>query len=164
MWTKIFMILTICSGVIVFRAGPGLWRAFRKKVLLDREIVLFQYTAETCEAKLFRHHRIARWIIYSCGFFSLTMMSSGLQGLIVGFDTFTLIIMVVSVCAVAILIIPSLFSMPWIREIEAELIQRSIPIPGGVKIEERIKKTTLKVMFLAFCIVIVPPLIRKLME
>ncbi len=126
------------------------------------KIVLFRYRDETPDERILRHHRIARWIIYPCGFFSLAMFSSIAQGLVFEFDTITMGIMVVSLCGVALLIVPALFCIPWIRDAEAVLVKRSIPIPGGVEIEKRIARTTGKLILWAIGIVMAPVLVRKL--
>jgi hypothetical protein len=126
--------------------------------------VLFQYKAETTTATLLRHHRIARWIIYPCGFFSLLMCSSTAHGVVTRFDCITTALLIVSVCAVALLIIPACFSLPWIRDIEVELTKRGAAIPGGQEINRRIVTTTGKMMLWAIAIVAGPVVIRKLIH
>jgi hypothetical protein len=124
----------------------------------------FQYKAETTTATLACHHRIARWIICPCGFFSLLMLSSTAEGLLIGVDPIMIALMIVSVCAVALLIIPACFSLPWIRDIEVELKKRGAAIPGGQDIDRRIVTTTGKMMLWAIAIVAGPVVIRKLMH
>ena len=125
-------------------------------------IFLFRYRDETPDERILRHHRIARWIIYPCGFFSLTMFSSIAQGLVFEFDTVTIAIMIVSLCGAFLLIVPALFCIPWIRDAEAELVKRTIPIPGGVEIEKRISRTAGILMLWAIGIVMASVLVRKL--
>jgi hypothetical protein len=126
--------------------------------------VLFQYKADTMTATLLRHHRIARWIMYACGFFSLLMLSSIAQGLLTRFDSITIALATVSVCFVVLLVIPACFSLPWIRDIEVELTKRGAAIPGGRDSNRRIVATTGKMMFWAVTIVAGSVLIRKLMD
>jgi hypothetical protein len=126
--------------------------------------VVFQYKAETTVATLLRHHRIARWIIYPCGFFSLFMFSSLAQGMLTGFDPITIALSIVSVCALAILVIPALLCLPWIRDIEVELAKRGTAVPGGQDIDKRIVRTTGKVVLWVIVIVAAPPLIRRVLH
>jgi hypothetical protein len=125
---------------------------------------LFQYKAETTTATLLRHHRIARWIIYPCGFFSLLMLSSIAHGVLTRFDSILIALSTASVCAVALLIIPACFSLPWIRDIEVELKKRGAAIPGGLDIDRRTVTTTGKMMLWAIAIAAGPVLIQKLMH
>ena len=126
--------------------------------------VIFQYKPETTAAILLRHHRIARWIIYPCGFFSLLMLSSVAHGVLFRFDTITTLLLIVSVCAVTLLVIPACFSVPWIWDIEVELIKRGEAIPGGQDINRRIATTAGKMMLWAFAISAGPVVIREFLH
>lgn len=58
-------------------------------------VVLFQFRDDMPDDRILRHCRVARWMIYACGFFCLTMFSSIAQGLVFEFDTVTIGIMLV---------------------------------------------------------------------
>lgn len=127
-------------------------------------MVLFQYRKDTPVETILSHHRVARWIIYPCGFSCLTVLSSLARGLVFRFDTVTIGILIVSLCGAALLVIPALLCIPWLRDAEAELSRRSIPIPGGVGIEKRIVRTTGKMMLWAIAIVVAAMLVSELVE
>ena len=86
-------------------------------------IVLFQYKPDTPVAKLLRHHRIARWIVYPCGFCSLLMLTSLAEGIGLGFSTITFVLLSIGGGGSLLLIVPALFCLPWISEIEEELTE-----------------------------------------
>jgi hypothetical protein len=126
--------------------------------------VLFQYKAETTTSTLLRHHRLARWIIYPCGFFAVLMCSSTAEGLLIGFNPVALTLLIISLGATALLFIPASFSIPWIRDIEVELTKRSALIPGGRDINGRIVEIAGKMMLWAIAIVIGPIVVQQFMR
>jgi hypothetical protein len=100
------------------------------------------------------------WIVATCVFASVALVSGTALGLAFGFHTFDMIILMICCVFMLITFFPSVFFFVWIDEIEKILIRRQINI--GQSIEKRIQSWALKMMFWFILASLLPILIRKL--
>jgi len=119
----------------------------------------WQYTDETPPATLMRHHRIARYIVYPFMFASVTVVSSMAQAIAFGFSTVTIWMLVALVLVAGVLIIPAIFAMFWLAEIEANLATRSLPAPTGRALNQRVPIWALWMMLWCALAVLLPILV-----
>ena len=123
-------------------------------------LVLFDFSKIEDTGKLLRYRKVMLWIVRVCAFTEVSMLSGLALGLAFGFHTVELIVMMVFCLIAAILIIPSLFCVFFIDEIEKELTRRHISI--DCPIGKRTQRWALKGMIWVTLIVVLPIIISKL--
>lgn len=125
-------------------------------------LVLFDLSKIEDTDKLLRYRQVMLWIVRLHAFAGVGMLSGLALGLAFGFHTVELIITMVFCCISLGLIIPSLFFIIWIDEIEKELTRRHIGF--DCPIGKRTQRWALKAMIWATLIVVLPILISKLIS
>lgn len=122
--------------------------------------ILLQYSRQTPPATLLRHHRIARYIIYLLVFSSVTGISALALGLAFGFSTIDLCILVAFSILTLLLMIPGIFCIFWLSEIEANLTERSISLPASRTTHQRVHDWAMRMVFWGALAVLLPVLVR----
>ena len=122
-------------------------------------LTIFQYPPGTPLEKLLRHHKIARSIIYPCGYALMLVFSTAAECVVFGLKALPFYLMIGSLCLWGVLVIPALLSLPWMSDIEKELEKKKIPIPGG-SLEKRVPRFTLQLMIWFVFIILVLNLVR----
>ncbi len=121
--------------------------------MLNRfNVVLWKFSSDTPTDKLLRYHRMFRWIIKICMYASVGLIASTAQGLIFGVSSLDLILIAVFCILSLGLIIPMLFALCFIDEVETLLQERGEPYPAGRPFSDNIPLWTAKVIF--WCITV----------
>ena len=106
-----------------------------KRKLNSLNITLWRYDKSTPIDKLLRHHKIARCIFYTCAFSAMGMFTAFAEFFILGLNTIVEIIMIVCSVVFMLLIIPALFCMSILDEIEKVLRSLWHRLPGNIPTE-----------------------------
>ena len=101
--------------------------------------VIFQYKPDVSVETLLRHHRVPRWLVVLCSEACIIFFASIAQGLVFGSDIISMTIMLTALGVAVLLIIPAILCFPWMNDIEKELAARRIAVPGGRRMEARIR-------------------------
>ena len=123
-------------------------------------LVLIDFSKIEDTGRLVRYRQVMLWIVRVYAFAAVGMLSGIALGVAFGFHTVELIVMMVFCCISLGLMIPSLFFIFWIDEIEKELTRRHVRI--DCPIGKRTQRWALKGMIWATLIVLLPIIISKL--
>lgn len=115
---------------------------------------LWRYDDNTALEKLYRHYKIATWIIipwvWAGGAFAFSLLQMAVLQSLGLFDYFgwiDIVIMAVSTAVSAVLVAPALIANITAKEIERQLRRRKEPLPGNRSIVKRalgsLRKATL---------------------
>ena len=109
--------------------------------------ILWEYTTDTPEEKLLRHHKMCRCLITLRMYSLITMLSTIFIGIVVGgFSKLDMVITLAMTAICLLVFIPSLFAEALLYEIEVHLKRSSHPIPGNIPAEKYMMKWYGKMM------------------
>jgi hypothetical protein len=96
---------------------------------------LFDFNNIEDTNKLIRYRRMMLWIVATCVFASVALVSGTAVGLAFGFHTFDMIILMICCVFMLITFFPSVFFFVWIDEIEKFLSDVKSTLVDLLKIE-----------------------------
>jgi hypothetical protein len=118
-------------------------------------IILWKYSDSTPTAKLLRHHRLARSVVYFEAVLAVLTVSSFAEVIILkGCSTITMVILVASSILGILLLLPATAAVFWAHEIERTLRQRGTPVPEQHSVEHRIGIAAMKMVFWVVVLVV----------
>jgi len=151
------IVAVMCASAWFFRWGIAwLQRLFPQPV--------WRYSPDTSVTQLHRHHQLASLCVYACLFCIVGAVSSLLQVVVLGWQGWTMWMLVTYGAGMIVTAIPALLLGFWMGEVERECRQRGVAVPTAEHLRSRVMRDALGLLFWIAVAIASPWVLRALMR
>ncbi len=152
--------MNIWLRVAIFAGAIWFWTCGRRLVARKFPKPVWEYPADASWQTLHRHHRWAMWIVYTCYFSIIGMVSAIIQLLVFRASSWVMFTTGAFCILLALSIVPAIIAGAWTGEIARVCHERGIPVPRHPDIRERVRANAVALLLWILLAVLSPWIVR----